>query len=307
MNLDHLATYLEVVKRGSFSGAARHLGLTQPGVSQQVRRLENDLGVPLLDRRERRISMTAAGREFHRFASRVLAARSDFDERVRDLAGLVAGRLSLGASTVPGEFILPRLLADFTAIHPAVEASVEIADTDAVVELVRTGECDLGFVGAPVTNRGLKQEPFLQDELVLIVPRSHPLAGRNNIPISDLATESLITRERGSGTMQNVHKLLEKAGFDSENWRRAPVFGSTQAIISAVEAGLGVGIVSEFAARATMDSQRISGLRIENVPLKRQLYIIYLTKQLSTRLQKEFLAFSLDWANRKQPTPMSRV
>ena len=182
MNIDHMTTYLEVVKRGSFSGAAKHLGLTQPGVSQQIRRLENDVGVPLLDRRERRVVMTGAGREFQRFASRVLAARSDFDEKLKDLTGQVSGRLALGASTVPGEFILPGLLAAFIALHPAVEASVEIGDTGNITDMVRTAECDLGFVGARVSHRGMKQEPFLEDELVLIVPSSHRLQRRKASP-----------------------------------------------------------------------------------------------------------------------------
>ena len=299
MNLDHLTTYLEVVKRGSFSGAARHLGLTQPGVSQQVRRLEDDLGFALLDRRKRRIAMTDAGQEFHRFASRVLDARSEFEERLRELDGELGGRLALGASTVPGEFILPGLLAEFMALHPAVEASVEIGDTEDVVEMVRTAEVDLGFVGARVSRRGVKQAPFLEDELLLIVPPSHPLAGEDNIAVTALARERLITRERGSGTMQNVHRMLKETGFDSQGWRHAPVFGSTQAIISAVEAGLGVAFVSEFAARAAIASRRISGLRIKEVPLKRQLYIIYLDRDFSARLQKEFLAFSLGWAGER--------
>ena len=301
MNLDHLTTYLEVVKRGSFSGAAKHLGLTQPGVSQQVRRLENDLGVPLLDRRERRIAMTGAGREFHRFATRVLAARSDLSEKLKDLTGQVSGRLIIGASTVPGEYILPRLLADFIALHPAVEASVEIGDTRDITDMVRTAECDIGFVGARLSNRGMKQEPFLEDELVLVVPVSHPFAGRDSIAIADLGQERLITRERGSGTMQNVYRMLEGAGFDPRNWRNAPVFGSTQAIISAVEAGLGVAFVSEFAARSAITSKHISALRIDHVPLKRQLYITYLTRNSSTRLQREFLSFSLNWPKEELP------
>ena len=301
MNLDHLTTYLEVVKRGSFSGAARHLSLTQPGVSQQVRRLENDLGVTLLDRRERRIAMTGAGREFHRFATRVLAARSDLSEKLKDFTGQVSGRLIIGASTVPGEYILPRLLADFIALHPAVEASVEIGDTRDITDMVRTAECDIGFVGARLSNRGMKQEPFLEDELVLVVPVSHPFAGKDSIAIVDLGQERLITRERGSGTMQNVYRMLGGAGFDPRNWRNAPVFGSTQAIISAVEAGLGVAFVSEFAARAAITSNHISALRIDHVPLKRQLYITYLTRNSSTRLQREFLSFSLNWPQEEFP------
>ena len=105
--------------------------------------------------------------------------------------------------------------------------------------------------------------------------------------------------------MQNVYAMLEKAGFDPRGWRNAQVFGSTQAIISAVEAGLGVAFVSEFAARAAIASRRISALRIEGVPLKRQLYITYLDRNSPTRLQREFLSFSLTWAKENNPIPSS--
>ncbi|MCH8087096.1 MAG: LysR family transcriptional regulator [Chloroflexi bacterium] len=300
MNLEHLRTYLEIVKRGSFSEAARHLGMTQPGVTLQIQKLERDLGVPLLDRKEGGVGMTGAGEEFHRFAVKVLAEKLALEDRLQGLSGEISGRLALGASTVPGEYILPRLLADFIRLHPAVEASVQVGDTDTVADMLMRSECDLAFLGASVERRGFRREKFLDDELVLIVPVSHHFAGRKSVPIVELEEEKLIIREAGSGTMQSVHHLLQHAGFDSRLWQHAPVFGSTQAIVSAVEAGLGVAFVSAFAAEKSIECGRIAALGVEGVPLKRDLYITYLDKHLTTKLLQEFLSFALLWATSQE-------
>ncbi len=299
MNLEHLRTYIELVRRGSFSEAAKNLALSQPAVTLQIQKLERDLGVPLLERKEGGVTMTAAGEEFHRFALKVLDEESDLSERISGLTGEMKGKLELGASTVPGEYILPRLLGDFIHLHPAVDASVQIGDTDAIAEKLMQGECDLAFVGAVVEGRHLRRATFLVDDIVLIVPRSHLFARRTSIPLVELEGEKLITREAGSGTIRNVRQLLQQAGFDGRRWQHAPVFGSTQAIMSAVEAGLGVAFVSAFAARQGIECGLIRSLSIEGVPLKRDLYITYLENHLTSKLQQEFLSFALLWANRQ--------
>ena len=302
MNLENLRAYIEVVKLESFSEAARHLAVTQPAVSHQIQKLERDLGVHLLDRKEGGVSMTAAGEQFHRFALKVLSEEIHLTEKLQGLTGTVNGKLVLGASTVPGEYILPRLLGHFVELHPAVEASVLVGDTDAVAEKVMSGECDLGFVGAVVEGRGLKRSEFLTDELVLIVPITHPLAGRTSVPIADLEGEKLIDREAGSGTMRSARQILQQTGFDGRQWQKAMTFGSTQAIVSAVEAGLGVAFVSVFAAQKSIECGHIGALRIDGVPLKRDLYVTYLENHLTSRLQQEFLSFALLWAS-KQTIP----
>ena len=177
-----------------------------------------------------------------------------------------------------------------------------IGDTDAIAEKLMRAECDLAFVGAAIEGKGPRRVKFMDDELVLIVPSSHPFAGRDTIPLVELEGEKLITRETGSGTTRSVSQILQQAGFDGRRWQHVPVFGSTQAIVSAVEAGLGVAFVSAFAARRSIDIGLISGVRIEGVPLKRDLYIIYLEHHLTSRLQQEFLSFSLLWASKRAPS-----
>jgi len=303
MNLEYLRTYIEVVKRGSFSEAAKRLALSQPAVTHQIQKLERDLGVHLLDRREGGVTMTLAGQQFHRFALNVLNEQHRLSERLQGLTGEVSGKLELGASTVPGEYIVPRLLGDFSSAHPAVEASVEIGDTEAISRKLFAAECDLAFVGATIEGRGLRIEKFLDDDLVLIVPVSHPFAQRGAITLEELEGEKLITREPGSGTMKGVYKMLNDAGFDGRKWQRAPVFGSTQSIVSAVEAKLGVAFVSSFAAQKSIEYGSIKSLHIEGVHLKRELYITYLENHLTSRLQHEFLSFAIQWA-RSQQVPM---
>ncbi len=300
MNLEYLKTYIEVVKRSSFSEAAKRLSLSQPAVTHQIQKLERDLGMHLLDRKEGSVTMTSAGEQFHSFALNVLSEQHRLSERLQGLTGEVSGKLELGASTVPGEYIVPRLLGDFSAVHPAVEASVEIGDTAVISQRLLGAECDLAFVGAPVEGRGLHIEKFLDDDLVLIVSESHPFARRQTINLEELEGEKLITRESGSGTMESVYKLLNEAGFDGRKWQRAPVFGSTQSIVSAVEARLGVAFVSSFAARRSIESGSIRSLKIEGVELKRHLYITYLENHLTSRLQHEFLSFAIQWARSQQ-------
>lgn len=300
MNLEYLRTYIEVVKRGSFSEAAKRLALSQPAVTHQIQKLERDMGVHLLDRKESGVTMTSAGEQFHRFALNVLNEQHRLSERLQGLTGEVSGKLELGASTVPGEYIVPRLLGDFSSVYPAVEASVEIGDTEAISRKLFAAECDLAFVGATIEGRGLRIEKFLDDDLVLIVPVSHPFPQQGTITLEELEGEKLITRESGSGTMKGVYKILHDAGFDSRKWQRAPVFGSTQSIVSAVEARLGVAFVSSFAAQKSIECGLIRSLNIEGVPLKRELYITYLENHLTSRLQHEFLSFATQWARSQQ-------
>lgn len=296
MNLEHLRTYTEIVRRGSFSEAAKALGLSQPAVTFQIQRLERTLAVRLLERGEGRVTLTAAGEEFYRFALRVLEEQEALRQRLQSLTEEVRGRLLIGASTVPGEFLLPKLLGEFVQRYPGVEASVAIADTDAVVQKVLALECDIGFVGAQVEARHLKLVPFLEDDIKLIVAPSHPFAPRESIRLEELREETLLSREAGSGTMRSVRQLLSEAGFDWSGLGAAPIFGSTQAIVAAVEAGLGIAFVSGYAIRHCLQLGLVRTVGIEGITLKRGLYIIYLENRLMTRLLQEFLAFAESWA-----------
>jgi DNA-binding transcriptional LysR family regulator len=301
MDSTYLRTFLEIVRRGSFSEAAGHLKLSQPAVTFQIQRLERDLGVRLLDRGGGRLRLTPEGEAFHRHAERIVREEEALQESLSALAHEVRGELSMAASTVPGEFLVPALLAEFVRHYPHVQASVTVFDTEAAIEHVLRGEFDLGFTGARTDRPGLEQVPFVRDRMVLIVPPEHPFARRTSIRLEELHDQPLVTRESGSGTMATVRKLLQGAGLDMRDWSNATVLSSTQAVISGVQAGLGVAFVSAFAAAVPVRARAVHALNVEGVKLERDFFVVYQEGRLSTRLQHEFVAFAHTWGQTHQP------
>jgi len=285
MNLDHVRSFLEVIKRGSLSEAARSLGVSQPAVSNQIKGLERELGTRLLIRGERGVvSLTAAGEMFLAFARQVVAAHEEME-------------LVIAASTTPGEFVLPQLLTDFKARYPQVEAQVAIADTGDVVEKVLARECDIGFIGAPIERPRLTLVPLIKDEIVLAVYPDHPFAGREAIRLEELQGQRLILREEGSGTRRSLEQLLAERGETLPEDNVVLVLGSTHAVIEAIQARLGIGFVSAFAVSRLQASGQLCTVSIEELSLSRDLFVAYEEGQLSTRLRQEFLAFAREWAD----------
>jgi DNA-binding transcriptional LysR family regulator len=298
MNLDHVRSFLEVIKRGSLSEAARALGVSQPAVSNQIKGLERELGTELLIRGERGVvSLTAAGEVFLVFARQVVAAHEEMLQKLSHLKEEVSGELIIAASTTPGEFVLPQLLTDFKARYPQVEAQVAIADTGDVVEKVLARECDIGFIGAPIERPRLTLVPLIKDEIVLAVYPDHPLAGREAIRLEELQGQRLILREEGSGTRRSLEQLLAERGETLPENNVVLVLGSTHAIIEAIQARLGIGFVSAFAVSRLQASGQLCTVPIEGFSLTRDLFIAYEEGQLSTRLRQEFLAFAREWAH----------
>jgi len=298
VNLDHVRSFLEVIKGGSLSEAARALGVSQPAVSNQIKGLERELGMELLIRGERGVvSLTAAGEVFRAFAEQVVAAHEEMLQQLNHLKKEVTGELIIAASTTPGEFVLPQLLNDFKARHPQVEAKVTIADTSDVVEKVLARECDLGFIGAPIERPRLTLIPLIKDEIVLAVYPDHSFARREAIRLEELQGQRLILREEGSGTRRSLERLLAERGEKLPENNVVLVLGSTHAIIEAIQARLGIGFVSVFAVSRLQASGQLYTVPIEGLSLTRDLFVAYEEGQLSTRLRQEFLTFAREWAH----------
>ena len=293
MNLGQLKMFLEVVRRGSLSEAARRHNLTQPAVTRKMQRLEKELGIDLFERGEgHQVTLTRMGRDFLGFAEKVLQDYTSLQESWRAQRHDVQGLLRLAASTTPGEFVVPRLLANFTARYPNVKPVLTILDSAEVEVRVAAREYDAGFTGKPPENIHLKASQIWQDEIVLAVPPGHRLAnGRREIELAELENEVLLDREEGSGTMQSVRRILAEHGQQIPPHKVAMALGSTQAIISSVAAGLGSGFVSVLAAEEA--GGRVVALRLAGLPLKRALYLIFEESQQTngSLLVREFLNF----------------
>lgn len=273
VEIGELEAFLLVGERGSLTLAAHELGLTQPGLGRQMQRLERELGVSLFVRMHSGIGLTEAGERFLVYARDAVARYRRCLEDLRGMEGAVSGELRIAASTTPAEFIVPHLVAAFTARHPNVRATVFSTDSEGVADELLDGHWELGFVGARLRTGRLHFDAVAEDEVVLAVPAEHRLAGRGEVRLDDLAGERFVEREGGSGTLMSVRRVLGERGLALPAYRVSMTLTTTQAVVSAVRAGYGIGFVSSLALADQPDG-RVVAVRLAGVPLRRQLYLI---------------------------------
>lgn len=274
MNLAQLKTFITVVQHQSFSRAAAELNLTQPAVTKHVQALESCFGLPLLTRAGREAQPTEEGKILYQYALEVLRLLAEAKKAIDEAGGTVRGLVYLGASTIPGQYVLPHLIGPFQQLYPHVELHIEIADTEQIVRRVVEGKVDLGVVGSQAENQ-LEYFPFVEDELVVIIPPGHLLAARDEIRAWDLVGQPLVWRETGSGTRKVIEERLVEAGVEPGLLRRKTLeVGSTEVVVAAVEAGLGLSLVSRWAVQKAASLGLIVTKTLADVCLKRDLFIV---------------------------------
>ncbi len=288
MNLAQIRAFVMVVDHGSFSAAARQMGISQPAVTMQVQALESDLGVTLLDRGYRKIELTESGTALLPHARAVLGELEQAREDLARMSEQVTGRLTLAASTTPGQYVLPRLLGRFLRANPEVAVSIAVADTAQVVDAVVAGEADLGVTGAVVKGARADFEPMGTDDIVLICPPDHRFATAERVDIAEVTAEPFVMREEGSGTRQIAEGALRSAGVDVAELHVVTELGTGEAIVSAVEGGLGLGMVSSWVAEKALELGTVATVRAKGFPVSRPLYIVTPRTTL-TRAAEAFL------------------
>jgi DNA-binding transcriptional LysR family regulator len=301
MNIQHLRTLLTIVEHGSLSAAARAMHLSQPAVTKQMQRLEQELETTLLVRGPRQhrqgsgppqVALTPAGEQVLAFARDTLGRFEALQEQLALLKTVGRGSLVLAASTIPGEYLLPGLLAAFRVEYPQITVRLTIADTAEVADRVLADEADVGFIGAAVDRPVLRLERLVGDEIVLVMPPDHPLAGREHVPLQALHDQPLVMREEGSGTRRSVERALAAAGHVLPKENIVLTLGSTQAVLQAATQGLGLGFVSARAAAMGQADGHLACVRLDGVDLRRDLYLAYLPQRPAEPLIAHFLAFA---------------
>ena len=202
-----------------------------------------------------------------------------------------SGSSLVAASTIPGEYILPVILADFKTQHPAVGVQVDVLDSFQVIDGVAGGKYEVGFCGATPERRELESFRIGTDDIVLIVFPEHPFARREQVPLGEVVEEPLIYRERTSGTQKSVEEKLHELGYNLEHFAPRLVLGTTQAVVTAVEAKAGIAFMSSLAIRKSVDLGLVKVVRVEGMPLKRDFFCIYRRERVVSRLLEEFIAF----------------
>lgn len=292
MDLRQLKSFLAVADQGSFTLASRELALTQPGLSRQIQRLERSVGLPLFVRSPEGAVLTEAGERYRAYAQDVLARHHQLLEELEGAESRLEGELRIAASTTPAEFLVARLIADFNAVHPQVRAIVFTADSQRVAEEVSEGRRDLGFVGARFDHRGIRFDAVAEDEVVLAVPAGHPFVRTREVPLEALANQRFVEREDGSGTTLSVRRALAARDLSLPAYQVVMTLSTTQAIVSAVRAGYGLGFVSSLAIDDGPSANPVA-VRITGLPLRRTLYLVRDERRLPPPAGRRFADFVL--------------
>ncbi|MDP2183243.1 MAG: selenium metabolism-associated LysR family transcriptional regulator [Actinomycetota bacterium] len=274
MNITHLRAFVMVVEHGSFSGAARAMDLSQPAVTMQIQGLEADLGATLFDRAYRRIELTEAGRVLLPIAQGILGDVERAHHEVAEMGGRVSGRLAIAASTTPGQYVLPRLLGRYLTYYPEVGISLTVSDTAGVIEAVTSGAAHIGMTGARVDTGRVRLESIGTDELVMICPPNHPLASAHSATMDDAAEEPFIMRREGSGTRLVTEEVVREAGIDPDELRVLMELGTSEAIVSAVEGGMGLGVVSQWMVDKALELGTVARVPLARFPVSRPFYVV---------------------------------
>jgi DNA-binding transcriptional LysR family regulator len=270
MNPSDLHTFLAVGRRLSYTRAARELYLSQPAVSRRVHRLEEELGVELLEQIGKKLHLTTAGRTLVKEGEQLLGSIERVAEAVRAHHGGRQGSLRLGASTTPGFYLLPAILGRFTAASPAVELSFGIENSRRIEEKILRNELDLGFVGARLASDEVEHEELAEDEIVLFAAGAHPLARRSRLDLRALEGEIWVMREPRSATRRLVEERLAASGVRPA---RTITLGCPEAVKAVVRGGTGISFLSLAGLRDDFRAGRLRRLPVTGFRLRRPLYI----------------------------------
>lgn len=309
-----LVVFRAVAEQLSFRKAAEELYLSQPAVSLQIKALEEDLQVQLFNRSGPHVALTPAGEILLRHARQAHALALEAQAEIAAAVGQPAGILHLGASTTIAQYVLPRLLAAFRAQNPRIAVGLISGNTEQIVQSLEEKKIALGFIEGPARSRDVRTEPFLVDEMVLIVPAAHEWAERSRIPLSEVRKAPLVLREHGSGSRHVVENALAEQGVSRNSLIISMELDSTEAIKSAVEAGLGVGFVSRWAL--AKDARLGSAFQIVDIAglrIRRELLMAFLAGPEPQGTSHDFRRFVLSTTASRQrsvappdPAPPSR-
>ncbi|MDD3023251.1 MAG: selenium metabolism-associated LysR family transcriptional regulator [Syntrophomonadaceae bacterium] len=291
MNFNLFKTYIRVVETQNLSRTAEEFGFSQPAITKQIQALEEIYGVLLLERSGRKLKPTEAGEILYQYAREIIKILEKTEKAMEEAGEGNKGTLSLGASTIPGQYILPEMIKKFKDSCPYMNICLDIADTEKIFNKVAERELDIGFVGGWINNRKVDGFPWLEDELLVIVPEDHRFSGLLELNLEAILNERWIFREKGSGTRKAVEDLLMGKGMRKEDLNVNMEAGSTEAVMASVESGMGISIVSNWAMKRIDSQRRIKSLKLNDAKAKRSLFIIFPRQKTRRKSVDRFLDF----------------
>jgi len=289
MDLWQLQIFCKVIELASFSKAGQAIHLSQPTVSSHIKDLEQHIGCPLIDRLTRRAVPTKAGELLYSYALRLLALRDETETALAEYQGQYKGRLLIGGSTIPGGYLLPKIIGGFNHIYPNIQISLMIGDSNDIVQQTLSGQIEMGVVGARFSERHLSETVLTNDTLKLIIPPNHHWSNRASIEIDALRQEPMIVRETGSGTLQALTNAIKAKGLSLYyQFHIVAEIGNTAGVIAGIKSGLGVSILSTRAIEDDLKHRTLVALNIKGVDLQRQFYLVSDQRRTLSPLARAF-------------------
>ncbi|MCK5507103.1 MAG: LysR family transcriptional regulator [Desulfobacterales bacterium] len=299
-NLRQLEIFCKVVEHKSFSKAASAVFLAQASVSERILNLEEMIGAKLLDRLGREVVPTKAGKLLHAHARILLDMRRTACLAMENFIGIKQGKIHIGGSTIPGEYILPKYIEQFNKQFPDISVILTIADTCKIEEDIAGGYLELGIVGSKNTKKTLTYYELWDDELVVAIPAEHSLAKKQRITVEELFQEPFILREKGSGTLKIMENYLQKHESASiESLNIVARLGSSTAVKEGIKAGLGISILSSRALETEIKTGILKALKIKGFDMKRKFYLMKDKKRTASPLCQAIFDFLIATSTKK--------
>ena len=289
LTLRQLQVFAAVARHLSHSRAAEELYLSQPAVSMQIKQLEQNVGLPLLEQTGKQLHLTEAGREMLHYSLSITQQLTELEEVFNAMKGLERGHLSISVVSTANYF-MPQLLAKFIQTHAKIQVSLSVANRDAVIKQLADNVADFAIMGQPPQGADMLAEPFMQNPLVVIAAPAHPLAGARKIQPRQLSNETFLLREQGSGTRGVVER------FFASHKLSLPVhmeMDTNEAIKQAVQAGMGIGIISQHGIELELETKRLVVLDVDHFPIIRHWYIVHRKNKRPSVAAQEFERFLL--------------
>ena len=302
MDIRRLEVFLRVVELSSFTKAAEALNLSQPTVSEHIRCLEETLNERLVDRAGREVGPTPAGKVLIQYAEKILRTYFEAIQALEQFNGKMSGSLLVGASSVPGAYVLPKYLGAFKALNPDVQIMLRIAATSEIIDQVLDGSVETGFVGSMKNDRKLVFEELVNDELVLITAPNHPWAKSGSISLDDLTSQPIILRQKGSGTRSAAIRILAEKGLEISRLKIAAEMGDAESVKQGVKSGIGVSFVSVHSVSYELFTKSLASVPIKGLRLLRPLYTVTRKNRRICPVCLSFKTFLVNEIKRLQKT-----
>jgi DNA-binding transcriptional LysR family regulator len=294
MDMKQLKTFCKVAELGSFSRAGEAVYLSQPSISGHIAYLEEAVGLKLFDRLGRKVALTNGGRIFYRYAKDILKLRDEALNAISEFSHVIKGRITIGGSTIPGEYFLPKVMGGFQREAPGITISLFIADSQEIIDSLLDGEIEVGVVGMRFDGERFDVYPLFHDRVIVIASPEHPLASRGEVSWEELRGAPLLIRERGSGTRKAFEGYIQEAGLRLDDFSIIGEVGSSTAVKQGVKLGMGLGIISDLAVHEEMEGGNIQEIRIrgEEAPERDFFAVVPKGRELSPPARR-FLEFLL--------------